>query len=358
MNLAIKYRPKTWGDLVGQGYPARVISAMITTRKQHPFYVFGGERGTGKTTTARILAKALNCVNRDPRDPNPCLECELCKAIAEESCPDVVELDAATNGGIASVRRLKDLAMYRPMQAKYRVIILDEAHAMSREAFQAMLKILEEPPEFMVFVMATTEVHQIPDTIMSRAFPFEFRKIPQAEIQARLMYICSLEGIDAEEAVLAKIAARASGGMRDAITMLEQLSSISMVISESLMNEISGGLDKSEVLDLFRAIAYGEKAKVLLWSHKVQSKGIEPVEVQTQLLAGVRDLMAASVGYKGDLTTAEMTRAREILSQMGQPRLSQIADEMLMLVGRSARSSVPTALLTDLTLTRIIMQPG
>lgn len=215
-----KYRPQTFDDVVGQEGVSRTLKTQLQTGHLGHAYLFTGSRGTGKTSCARILAKAVNCLH--PVDGNPCNVCEACRAIDAGSCMDVLEIDAASNNGVDNVRDLRDDAVYTPSQVKTRVYIIDEVHMLSLSAFNALLKIVEEPPEHLLFILATTELHKVPATILSRCQRFSFRRLSQEDIAGRLHYIAYQEGIEAEDAAVQLLARLADGGMRDGISLLDQ----------------------------------------------------------------------------------------------------------------------------------------
>ncbi len=219
-SLYRKYRPKRFSELVGQDHVKRVLIRAIEEEKVSHAYIFAGPRGTGKTTTARILAKALNCENRQGAEP--CGKCYACKAIDEGTFMDIIELDAASNRGIDEIRKLREAASFRPIEGKVKVYIIDEVHMLTKEAFNALLKTLEEPPEHVVFVLATTNLEKVPPTIISRCQVLEFRNLSEDLIYKRLKEIAEKEGINASDDALKFIAKRSMGGMRDALTMLEQ----------------------------------------------------------------------------------------------------------------------------------------
>ncbi len=216
-----KYRPKKFSEIVGQDHVKRILMRALEEGRVSHAYIFAGPRGTGKTTTARILAKALNCERRS--GPEPCGECHSCRAIDEGSFMDVVELDAASNRGIDEIRRIREATSYRPIEGRYKVYIIDEVHMLTREAFNALLKTLEEPPEHVVFVLATTDLEKVPPTIVSRCQVLEFRNLPDDLILNRIREVAEKEGIEITENALKFIAKRSMGGMRDALTMLEQV---------------------------------------------------------------------------------------------------------------------------------------
>ncbi|MBR3949658.1 MAG: DNA polymerase III subunit gamma/tau [Oscillospiraceae bacterium] len=218
-----KYRPQTFDDVSGQMAVTQTLKTQITSGRMSHAYLFTGSRGTGKTTCAKILAKAVNCLK--PENGNPCNCCESCRAIDSGSCMDVLEIDAASNNGVDNVRDLRDDAVYAPSQVKMRVYIIDEVHMLSISAFNALLKIIEEPPEHLLFILATTELHKVPATILSRCQRFSFRRISQEDIAARLQYVAYQEGIDLDDGAARVLARLADGGMRDGLSLLDQCAS-------------------------------------------------------------------------------------------------------------------------------------
>ena len=218
-----KYRPQTFDDVSGQLAVTQTLKTQLQSGRMSHAYLFTGSRGTGKTSCAKILAKAVNCLN--PQDGNPCNCCEACKAIDSGACMDVLEIDAASNNGVDNVRDLRDDAIYSPSQVKKRVYIIDEVHMLSISAFNALLKIIEEPPEHLLFILATTELHKVPATILSRCQRFSFRRISQEDIAARLQYVAYQENIDLDDGAARVLARLADGGMRDGLSLLDQCAS-------------------------------------------------------------------------------------------------------------------------------------
>ena len=218
-----KYRPQTFDDVSGQMAVTQTLKTQLTSGRMSHAYLFTGSRGTGKTTCAKILAKAVNCLH--PDHGNPCNVCEACRAIDSGSCMDVLEIDAASNNGVDNVRDLRDDAIYTPSQVKMRVYIIDEVHMLSISAFNALLKIIEEPPEHLLFILATTELHKVPATILSRCQRFSFRRISQEDIAARLQYVAYQENIDMDEGAARVLARLADGAMRDGLSLLDQCAS-------------------------------------------------------------------------------------------------------------------------------------
>ena len=218
-----KYRPQTFDDVSGQMAVTQTLKTQLVSGRMSHAYLFTGSRGTGKTSCAKILAKAVNCLH--PDNGNPCNCCEACRAIDSGSCMDVLEIDAASNNGVDNVRDLRDDAIYTPSQVKMRVYIIDEVHMLSISAFNALLKIIEEPPEHLLFILATTELHKVPATILSRCQRFSFRRISQEDIAARLQYVAYQENIDLDDGAARVLARLADGGMRDGLSLLDQCAS-------------------------------------------------------------------------------------------------------------------------------------
>ena len=218
-----KYRPQTFDDVSGQLAVTQTLKTQLLSGRMSHAYLFTGSRGTGKTSCAKILAKAVNCLH--PDNGNPCNVCEACRAIDSGSCMDVLEIDAASNNGVDNVRDLRDDAIYSPSQVKMRVYIIDEVHMLSISAFNALLKIIEEPPEHLLFILATTELHKVPATILSRCQRFSFRRISQEDIAARLQYVAYQENIDLDDGAARVLARLADGGMRDGLSLLDQCAS-------------------------------------------------------------------------------------------------------------------------------------
>ena len=255
-----KYRPSVFDDVSGQEHITSILRYEALHNSVSHAYLFAGSRGTGKTTCAKILAKVVNCL--DPIDGNPCNECENCLAIDSGNATDVVEMDAATNTGVDYIRDLRDSVMYTPAMLKKRVYIIDEAHMLSDSAFNALLKSIEEPPEHVLYIFATTEPHKIPATIISRCQRFEFRRISISDLSERLMYIASEEGIDLSEEGSALIAKTAQGGMRDAISLMELCAGSHRRIDAELVNEILGTSSYDKMYDVAMSIANKNYARL------------------------------------------------------------------------------------------------
>ena len=261
--LARKYRSETFDQVVGQEPIARTLVSAIESGRVAHAYLFAGTRGVGKTTMARILAKALNCLSVDAPTPNPCNRCNACVAIARGDDIDVAEIDGASNRGIDEIRQLRANAILRPARSRYRVYYIDEVHMLTREAFNALLKTLEEPPGHVKFIFATTEAEKVPATILSRCQRFDFRNIPTRKIAEHLATICKAEGVQADRDALFRIARAASGSMRDGLSLLDQLLAGGGQVSDAEAVRLLGTPTDERTIAIARAIADGSAAGAL-----------------------------------------------------------------------------------------------
>ena len=248
-----KYRPRTFDDVCGQEHITSVLRYEVANAALSHAYLFCGSRGTGKTTCAKILAKAVNC--ESPVNGSPCCRCAACVSIDNGSATDVLEMDAASNNGVESIRDIRDEVVYTPSSLKYRVYIVDEVHMLSASAFNALLKTLEEPPAHVIFILATTELHKLPATIVSRCQRFDFRRIATSVLAARISFIAKEEGMELEAAAAERIAKMAQGGMRDAISLLELCGSAHKKIDIATVNEMMGSGGREGMFPIVRAIA-------------------------------------------------------------------------------------------------------
>jgi DNA polymerase III subunit gamma/tau len=356
--LARKYRPRTFDDLVGQEAVSKGLTQAITSARVGHAFLFFGSRGTGKTSTARILAKALNCA--EGTTPSPCGVCESCRAIESGSDVDVLEIDAASNNGVDQVRELRERVAFRPMRGRYRITILDEVHMLSGGAFNALLKTLEEPPSHAKFVFATTAPEKVPDTIRSRCQVYEFRPIGEEAIARRLRQVCEAEATTVPETVLASIARLARGGMRDSLSLLDQLLAYAGAApTEADLAAVTGAAGADELCALADAVIDGDRGAVLRALAARVTAGGEPLDLLVQLAEHFRGcLMASLCGAEaerilGPDSVAGGSRAR-ILQQAercGADRLEAIvrhlvfARERARFAGPLARASVESSLL-------------
>jgi DNA polymerase-3 subunit gamma/tau len=310
--LYLKYRPTTWDDVVGQNHIVQTIHNSVSAERMSHAYLFAGPRGTGKTSVARILAKAANCLSDDP-GKRPCNECENCQAVNRSSFLDLIEIDAASNTSVEDVRSLRDKINFSPNSGKYKVYIIDEVHMLSTAAFNALLKTLEEPPAHAIFVLATTEVHKIPATVMSRCQRHEFRRIPVNEIVQRLKEIASGEGIEAEEDVYQVIARQAVGGMRDGISLLDQLSAIGGKIDLVRAENILGTATSESVLELISAVIAKDASKGLTIIQRTLDAGSDPRQFARQIVEYLRGAMLVLSGnaVQVDATAETKTKMAE-----------------------------------------------
>ena len=285
-----KYRPQTFDDVIGQLAITQTLKTQIMANKTSHAYLFTGTRGTGKTTCSKILAKAVNCLN--PENGNPCNRCSACRSIDEGSCMDVLEIDAASNNGVDNVRDLRDDAIYTPSQVRKRVYIIDEVHMLSLSAFNALLKIIEEPPEHLLFILATTELHKVPATILSRCQRFSFRRISQEDIAARLQYVSYQENIDLDDSAARVLARLADGGMRDGLSLLDQVASATTgeLTAESVYNCL-GIAGEQKCGELMTYIANRDTKSALELFNRLYTEGKDLGALLDEMACLTRDLL-------------------------------------------------------------------
>ena len=310
-----KYRPQTFDDMVGQMAVTQTLKTQLQSGKLSHAYLFTGSRGTGKTTSAKILAKAVNCEN--PQDGNPCNCCKACRAIDSGACMDVLEIDAASNNGVDNVRDLRDDAIYTPSQVKMRVYIIDEVHMLSISAFNALLKIIEEPPEHLLFILATTELHKIPATILSRCQRFSFRRISQEDIAARLQYVAYQEHIDLDDSAARVLARLADGAMRDGLSLLDQCASATE--GELTAERVYTCLGIAGIMEcgkLMEHIAAHDTGKALALVDRFYAEGKDMGALLDELACLTRDFMILKTAAKAGISMLSVVASEEEVTSL------------------------------------------
>ena len=337
-----KYRPQTFDDVSGQMAVTQTLKTQLMTGKMSHAYLFTGSRGTGKTSCAKILAKAVNCLN--PQDGNPCNRCEACKAIDSGACMDVLEIDAASNNGVDNVRDLRDDAIYTPSQVKMRVYIIDEVHMLSISAFNALLKIIEEPPEHLLFILATTELHKVPATILSRCQRFSFRRISQEDIAERLQYVAYQENIDLDDSAARVLARMADGGMRDGLSLLDQCASATVgELTAERVYACLGIAGERKAAELMGYIAAHDTAKALELLNNLYSEGKEMGALLDELACLARDLLILKTAPEAGLTmlsgVASDKEAAGLAKSLSSGELVQIMEQLETTMSGFSRSA-------------------
>ena len=298
-----RWRPESFADLVGQEHISRTLSRAVTSGQTSHAYLFTGPRGTGKTSTAKILARALNCAEGPTL--TPCGVCDSCRSISDGSSMDVFEIDAASNRGIDEIRDLRESVKFAPTEGHYKIYIIDEVHMLTTEAFNALLKTLEEPPERVIFILATTEPHKVPATIQSRCQRYDFHRITVTEIRDRLIYVCKKSDIAAEEDALGIIAAQADGGMRDALSILDQCMALAEgTLTAERVQEALGLVGRAWIRRMAGEIAARDAAALIAQLSELLQSGRELKQVLAELAQYFRRLMIAGVG--GAVSAAEL----------------------------------------------------
>ena len=322
-----KYRPQTFDDVVGQLPITQTLKTQLQNNQLSHAYLFTGSRGTGKTSCAKILSKAVNCLN--PQDGNPCNVCEACRAIDSGACMDVLEIDAASNNGVDNVRDLRDDAVYSPSQVRKRVYIIDEVHMLSISAFNALLKIIEEPPEHLLFILATTELHKVPATILSRCQRFSFRRISQEEIAARLQYVAYEEGIDLDASAARVLSRMADGGMRDALSLLDQCAAATVgELNSERVYACLGIAGEQKAAEMMCYIARHDANKALALFNRLYADGKDLGALLDELACLARDLLVLKTAPEAGLSmlsgVAEVKEAKALAKAFSGGELVRI----------------------------------
>lgn len=325
-----KWRPKSFSDVYGQPHVIRTLQSQLESGRISHAYLFTGSRGTGKTTCAKILSKAVNCLN--PVDGNPCNECEICKGIENGSILDVIEIDAASNNGVDNIRDLREEANFTPVNAKYRVYIIDEVHMLSIGAFNALLKTLEEPPSHVIFILATTEIHKLPATILSRCQRFDFKRISPEDITARLVYVAEKENVTLTENAAALIARIADGGMRDALSLLDRCFAMGNNIDEEAVSAAAGIAGTIHLFSFSEYVAKGDFTSALKLVSKLHNESCDIDSLCTELTLHFRNLMVAKTVKECDgLIVCSKDELEKIKARAAELKLSKILSSIEIL---------------------------
>ena len=337
-----KYRPQTFDDMVGQGAVTQTLKTQLVKNQLSHAYLFTGSRGTGKTSCAKILAKAVNCL--DPQDGNPCNCCEACRAIDAGSCMDVLEIDAASNNGVDNVRELRDDAIYSPSQVRRRVYIIDEVHMLSISAFNALLKIIEEPPEHLLFILATTELHKVPATILSRCQRFSFRRISQEDIAARLQYAAYQENIDLDDSAARVLARMADGGLRDGLSLLDQCASATAgELTAERVYQCLGIAGEQKAGEMMGYIAKHDTKSALSLFNRLYADGKDLSAMLDELICMTRDLLVLQTAPEAGITmlsgVSQEKEAQALAKQFSNGELIRILNLLQQTVAGFVRSA-------------------
>jgi len=345
-----KWRPRQWEQVIGQEHIVNTLKNAIRSNRVGHAYLFSGPRGTGKTTTARLLAKAVNCLDGDFTQ-RPCDRCTHCLAVNESRFLDLIEIDAASNTSVDDIRDLRDKINFSPSQGKYKVYIIDEVHMLSTAAFNALLKTLEEPPAHAIFILATTEVHKIPATVLSRCQRYEFRRIPVNEIVAQLQMLALEEKIDVEPDALTLIARQSTGSMRDAISLFDQLASAGETITLATTQTILGTATNQMVVALVSAILAKSPAAGLESIHKALDSGTDARQFARQIVEYLRSLLLVRLGNSNqvDATIEQRTLMAQQAAAFDTERLLEVI-RLFTAASSDSRSGWHPGLLLELSL--------
>ena len=355
-----KYRPQRFDQLVGQEAITATLGKALTSNRIAPAYLFSGPRGTGKTSSARILARSLNCQNSDGPTPEPCGTCDLCRTIASGTALDVIEIDAASNTGVDNIRELIERSRFAPVQARWKVYVVDECHMLSTAAFNALLKTLEEPPPQVVFVLATTDPQRVLPTILSRCQRFDFRRIPLEALEQHLTWIAEQESIAIQPEAIHVVAQRSQGGLRDAESLLDQLSLLPPPIEANAVWDLLGAVPEQELLALAQAMTSSEPVALLEATRNLLDRGRDPDAVLQGLAGVLRDLvLMAAAPDRPELTGVSpqfRDQLPELAKSIGRSRLLQWQAQ-LRGAEQQLRQSVQPRLWLEVLLLGLLAEP-
>ena len=341
-----KYRPQSFKDVVGQEHIVNTVANAIENNDFSHSYIFTGPRGTGKTTLARLIAKSLNCASRKEGEHVPCQKCVSCQEIAKGISVDIIEIDAASNRGVDEIRQLKENIRFAPTRGKFKVYIIDEVHMLTKEAFNALLKTLEEPPEHAIFIMATTEINKVIPTIISRSQRFDFRKLTRNEIKGRLAMLASQENKKVDERIFDLVAARSGGSLRDAESMLGQAMTLPN-ISFDQAKSLFGFADFSEISRFMSHIAAKEKKEALSFLNDINDKGTDWEDFAKSALNYIRFMLYLKADEElsdlllRDISQDELGELKAVSAQFELPKIQKLSQLFLDAANNIKNSPIP-----------------
>jgi len=320
-----KYRPTSFDELIGQGPITSTLKQALNSDRIAPAYIFSGPRGTGKTSSARIFAKSLNCLKSGNPTTLPCGECEICKGINSGNALDVIEIDAASNTGVENIRELIERSRFAPAKARWKVYVIDECHMLSTAAFNALLKTLEEPPRQVVFILATTDPQRVLPTILSRCMRFDFRRIGLHDLESHLISIAKTEGIVIEEEAISLIAKHSQGGLRDAESLLDQVSLLPPPITQSNIINLIGAVPEEELIKLAKSLTNKDPNSILNICNQLINNGKEPISILQGIASILRDLVVSKViNHPTDLCNISQENSQDLKDLANSINLDQI----------------------------------